>query len=235
MLGTCELCDKKDVKVFSTFGKKKCRPCIDKNSTGRPGHSGMIYNKNVKPEDYLDIKEGRFDMNDWGICLSLVKKSHPLFVKWYIEHYPKSKGIVGRQLNYLIYYKGEPIGIIGVSSPPLNYKLFRTYFNIDNDKPFLNNNVFRIVNKPNDKNIGTKILKLLRTVSKYDYKNRYNDKLLGLVTFVEPPRTGAIYKADNWNYLGETQGIEVRRRGNNWFEKEYKKGVKKHIFAIKIK
>ena len=59
--------------------------------------------------------------------------------------------------------------------------------------------------------------------------------LLGLVTFVEPPRTGAIYKADNWECLGKTQGVSVRRKGDNWYEKQYIKGEKKFIFAYRYK
>lgn len=161
-----------------------------------------------------------------------------MYVKWFIEHYPKSKGIVGRQLNYLIYNNGSPIGIIGFASPPLNYKLFHQFFNLqdkpsENAKYYLNNNVFRII--ITEKNIGTKILKIARNLVYKDYISNYNTQLLGLITFVEPPRTGAMYKADNWTYLGETQGIEVKRRGNNWINKQYCKGIKKLIFGYKYK
>ena len=126
-----------------------------------------------------------------------------------------------------------PIGIISASSPPLNYKKFREYFSVENDLGFLNNNVFRIVNKPDDKNIGTKILKIFRNKIYKDYENKYKTKLLGIITFVEPPRLGSIYKADNWEYLGETQGVTVRRSGENWYQKQYTKGTKKHIFAYR--
>lgn len=221
----CIICNL-EKKLFYVFGKMKCKDCINESKTGKKGHSGMIYHKETSPDDYLDI----FNEN---LNLMLVKKSNKLFVKWYIEHYPKSKGIVGRQLNYLIYDKINPIGIISASSPPLNYKKFRNFFKVNDDKSFLNNNVFRIVNKPNDKNIGTKILKLFRKTIFKNYLEKYNTKLLGIITFVEPPRTGSIYKADNWSYLGETQGISVRRSGENWFDKQYTKGTKKLIFGYK--
>jgi|TARA_R100000656_G_C3941671_1_gene126825 hypothetical protein len=221
----CSKCGVK-TKVYNTFGKLKCKPCIDKSKTGRKGHSGMIYNKSTSIPLSL--------FND-GLKLECVKKSNDLFVKWYIEHYPQSKGIVGRQINYLIYDGHSPIGIISGSSPPLNYLIFRKYFKITNDLQFLNNNVYRIVTKTDDKNLGTKILKLFRNTIIKDYYDKYKTNLLGLVTFVEPPRTGAIYKADNWEFLGETQGITVRRKGDNWFDKQYLKGVKKLIFAYKYK
>lgn len=229
MIGTCQVCNKTNVKIYATFGKYKCKQCIDKSKTGRKGNSGMIYDKNVKVKDFTDITLKS------GISLKLIKKSHKLFVKWFIEHYPKSKGIPGRQCNYLIYYYENPVGIISGASPPLNYKIFRKYFNTENEKLFVNNNVFRIVKKPKDKNFGTKVLKLFRNTIYRDYYDKYEDKLLGIVAFVEPPRTGAIYKADNWENLGKTQGIEVRRRGNNWLEKTYSKGISKYIFGYKYK
>src|SRR5436853_30846 len=83
-----------------------------------------------------------------------------------------------------------------------------------------NNSIFRIVNNLNIKNLGTRILKIFRNEIKKDYKLFYNTEILGLITFVEPPRTGAIYKADNWIYLGETKGVEVRRKGADWMNKQ---------------
>jgi len=71
-----------------------------------------------------------------------------------------------------------------------------------------------------------------------DYKKNYGDTLIGLVTFVELPRDGAIYKADNWDYLGLTQGKEMRRQGNHgkWVNKEwFANGTKKLIFAKVLK
>ena len=186
----------------------------------------MIYNK--------DIGTNQTNFTS-GLQLLKVKKSHPLFVKWYIEHYPKSKGIVGRQLNYLIYYESMPVGIISAVSPPLNYRKFRKYFGIENDLEFMNNGIFRIVHSPK-KNFATQVLKSFRNAIKKDYENKYGNQLLGIVTFVEKPRNGGIYKADNWDMIGETQGIEVRRRGEDWLSKTYTKtDNKKLIFAYKYK
>lgn len=220
----CYKCEE-DKKTVKTFGKDICLDCLEKRKTGRKGHSGMIYHPETKPSDYCNLST--------GISLLKVKKSHPLFVKWYIEHYPKSKGIVGRQLNYLIYFEGSPVGIISAVSPPLNYKLFRKFFNVTDDKAFVNNGVFRIVRSPK-KNFATQVLKVFRLRIKADYLDVYGDNLLGIITFVEPPRNGGIYLADNWLKLGKTQGVEVRRRGTDWINKTYSKtGNKKWIFAYK--
>jgi hypothetical protein len=223
---TCCKCKQKK-KTVKSFGKNICLDCLAKRKTGIKGHSGMIYNKDINPSNYCNLTT--------GLKLLKVPKSHPLFVKWYIEHYPKSKGIVGRQLNYLIYYNGKPVGIISAVSPPLNYKKFRIFFGVTDDKQFVNNGVFRVVKSPK-KNFATQVLKLFRKTIQIDYQKQYGDRLLGIITFVEKPRNGGIYRADNWDLLGETQGIEVRRRGENWINKSYTKtNNKKLIFGIKLK
>lgn len=224
--GACYKCNK-DKKTISTFGKNICLECLEKRKTGRKGHSGMIYNNQINHLNYCNLST--------ELKLFKVPKSHPLFVKWYIEHYPKSKGIVGRQLNYLIYYNGKPVGIISAVSPPLNYKKFREYFNTSDEKQFVNNGVFRIVYSPKA-NFATQVLKLFRKTIKKDYLKKYKNELKGIITFVEKPRTGGIYKADNWDFIGETKGIEVKRRGNDWLNKTYTKTDNiKLIFGYKYK
>ena len=224
----CELCGSEG-KVYSVFGKKVCLACMQKRRTGKPGHSGMIYREKVTPDSFRDL----FCFNK-PLELIPVKKSHPLFVKWFMEHYPNSKGIVGRSVNFLIYRYGEPVGIIGFSSIPLGYKKFDEFFGFDTGIPenankILNNNVFRLIKT--ERNLGTKVLKLARKKVREIYRKKYGTDLIGLVTFVEPPRTGAVYKADNWKYLGMTEGIRVLRRGKEWYKKQFTEGVKKHIFA----
>ena len=222
----CHKCKLDSIKTVKSFGKDICLKCLEKRKTGRKGNSGMIYNPKV---------QGNQSNFTTGLQLIKVKKSNSLFVKWYMEHYPKSKGIVGRQLNYLIYYDSMPVGIISAVSPPLNYKKFRSYFKVDNDIEYVNNVVFRIGHSPK-KNFATQVLKKFRKTIKVDYEKEYGNKLLGAITFVEKPRNGGIYKGDNWDFIGETQGIEVKRRGENWTEKSYNKtNNKKLIFGFKYK
>jgi len=225
-MAICYKC-KNEEKTVKSFGKDICLSCLEKRKTGVKGHSGMIYNPDINPSNFCNLTK--------GIKLLKVKNSHPLFVKWYIEHYPKSKGIVGRQLNYLIYFEGKPVGIISAVSPPLNYKLFREYFAVKDDLQFVNNGVFRVVKSPK-KNFASQVLKVFRNQIKKDYTLAYGDELKGIITFVEKPRNGGIYLADNWKLLGETQGVEVRRRGQDWINKSYTKTEnKKLIFVFKYK
>lgn len=167
-----------------------------------------------------------------GLTLTRVKKSDGLFGYYYFTHYPESKGIPGRSLCYLAYRGEELVGIVGASSPPNNYKIFRSYFNCSDDTVFVNNNVFRMI--VHEKNLGTQVLALFRKKVRTDYLDKYGNGILGIVTFVEPPRSGAIYKADNWDYLGETQGKRMKRDKETW-EKVYSQGTVKHIFGYKYR
>lgn len=77
-------------------------------------------------------------------------------------------------------------------------------------------------------------LKNFRKTFKQDYYNKYNEELLGLITFVEPPRSGTVYKADNWIYLGMTKGFGTTQRSKRWESRKWVKKIPKLIFAIKI-
>ena len=217
----CNRCKKESGRLFPAFGKLICEECKDNRPNKGTGNSGV----GIKPIIYHPAP------HDNGVALLLVKKSDGLFGKLFFEHYPGSKGIPGRSFCFLAYFDGELVGIIGANSPPCNYKKFRAYFDIDNDKVFMNNNVFRLIKT--QRNLGTQVLKAFRNTIKSLYYPKYGDEVMGLVTFVEPPRTGAMYKADNWDYLGMTKGIRMKRDSNTW-EKCFYKDVKKHIFALKF-
>ena len=212
-------------KVIEVFGKFYCKSCYDKKpKSGRPGHSGMLRG---------DIQLLTIDFVQ-GLHLEKTTKGNKTFSTLFLDHYPESKGILGRQLNYFIKNNGEIIGIIGFNSPPIHYIKFDLYFGKNLEKNYLNNNVFRIIK--NGVYPASQILSLTIKQIKIDYQRQYGDKLIGLVTFVEPPRVGTLYKADNWDYLGETQGKKCYRRGtlDKWTNKEWGIGTKKLIFAKKI-
>jgi len=225
---TCLMCGKKG-EALEIWGKAYCRECYAKKPKKAGGHSGMLKDKNIKGK-----LQQRSLMQEDGLWLQPTNKGDKIFATLFLEHYPQSKGIMGRSLEYIIWNNGEIIGIIGASSPPLNYKKFRKFFQVDNENNYLNNNVFRIIKS--GKNQATKILKIFRYTIKRDYKERYNHYLMGLVTFVEPPRDGAIYRADNWTYLGMTEGKKVTRRGSlsEWVNKKWSETTQKHIFARRI-
>lgn len=218
MKNLCDRCKKETDKIYPTFGKVICFDCKENRPKKGSGNSGM-----------KDSPHGFFVFED-GIILEKVPKSDGIFGNLFFSHYPESKGIVGRSLCYLIYVDMELFGIIGCSSPPINYKIFKEFFNNCDEKNFVNNNVFRLIKSK--KNIGTQILKKFRNRIREDYKIKYGDELIGIVTFVEKPRTGALYKADNWSFLGETQGKRMRRDPLSW-EKIFTSGEEKYIYGYK--
>lgn len=167
-----------------------------------------------------------------GLYLERVPKSNELFGRLFFEHYPGSKGIPGRSFCYVIHNNNCVAGIIGFNSPPSNYKVFRNYFSVDDDNLYMSNNVFRIT--VTEKNLATRVMKIAREQVQKDHIEKWGYPLIGLVTFVEPPRTGALYKADNWDYLGMSQGIAMKRDKETW-EKVYTKDVQKHIYGYKYK
>ena len=214
-------------RVKESWGKFYCLACDSVRPKKSGGHGGLV-DCGACPDDYLSLTSS-------PIWLEQVPKGHPLFATWFLRHYPASRGIMGRCITYLIFKDNRPVCIIGGNSPPKNYKKFRTFFDTDNDESFVNNNVFRIVETTGDKNFGTKVLKLFRKTISVDYLSKYKEPLVGIVTFVEPPRSGAIYRADNWSYLGQTQGITCKKRDfTKWTNKEWSTGLRKHIFAIKL-
>jgi hypothetical protein len=214
----CSRCGQDVEKTVMSFGKHICLKCRDNRPHKGEGHSGMIATGQLR----LDAEP--------NLHLLRVGKGDGLFAKLFFEHYPQSRGIIGRSLNYLVMRSGECLGIIGGASPPKNYNYFVNCFGRGQEKHYLNNNIFRLIKI--ERNLGTKTLRLFRSRVKRDYEEKFGDELIGLCTFVELPRDGALYKADNWVYLGITEGKRMYRRGENW-EKSFVEGKKKLIFAYK--
>jgi len=216
--GMCDRCGKQADNLEPAFGKHICSDCKTTRPNKGKGNAGL----------FSDSQE--LMTFETGIHLDKVQKSNGLFGYWFFTHYPNSKGIPGRSLCYLVYDGPALIGIIAANSPPSNYRVFRDFFNCDNDNCFVNNNVFRMIR--HEKNLATKVLSRFRRRVRDDYQEKYGEKLIGIVTFVEPPRTGALYKADNWTYLGMTQGKQMRRDKETW-AKVFSDGTTKHIYGFK--
>ena len=166
--------------------------------------------------------------------------------------YVPSHQSVGRRIDWLIYeddkFPSECIGMIGIGSsvypPPkdmLNYIGMSKNEYKDNFNSFANN--WRFCMTKSIKNAGTKILKQLRELAPIEWKNKYGDNLTHLITFVGGGNNGAVYKADNWNMIGETAGLPKHKVVSmKWNNKEELKQLfvkptgenKKLIFAIHL-
>jgi hypothetical protein len=135
-------------------------------------------------------------------------------------HYSQPKGFVGRQLVYKVFDDETFLGaIVGGSATlhlPNRNEFFGEKFNLNK---IINNTFFHLISHE-DKNLGTKVLKLFRIQVAKDWEARYGDKPIGFESLVELPRTGSLYRADNWTYVGTTKGFTCKRIGGdkteNW-------------------
>ena len=112
-----------------------------------------------------------------------------------------------RKLYWLLYEDQELVGVWGLMSAcwgPTCVKSFMKNRGIEYNQ--MANNSMYCLSEHRDRNAGTKFLKLLRRDAVLWWAERYGDSLKALQTFILPPKTGAIYKADNWIMLGKTTG-----------------------------
>lgn len=155
------------------------------------------------------------------------------------RHYVANNGCIGQQLHYLIEDMGEVVGIISGCSSTWGVKPRDEFFGLTAENKnvalpsIVNNCVYRL--EKHTPNLATKVLAMWRKQIACDWHLRYGVTVHGFETFVvaSEVRTGALYKADNWTYLGETQGSAKTHSGiaNKHERKEVEK---KLIFAIKI-
>lgn len=133
---TCE-CGKKG--KYGVWGKYYCRDCFIKKLGKDPdqiaeehgkGNSGMLP---FKSETQLksELNQTFFMPESFKYpCLLQVPKGNKLFASLYLTHYPNSKGIVGRSINYLVIWNGRVVGIIGGNSAPYSVKAIDEFFEI---------------------------------------------------------------------------------------------------------
>ena len=148
----------------------------------------------------------------YNVHLIECKRSNQLYQEIRSRHYVKNNGAVGQQIHYLIYVDKELVGIISGGSAAYAVACRDDYFGItkDNRRIALNgiidNTVFRL--EKNLPNLGTQILATWRRRIANDWFVRYGVKPCGFETFIveESYRKGSMYKADNWDFVGETSG-----------------------------
>ena len=124
---------------------------------------------------------------------------------------------VGRCLKYIISYEGRDVGTFwlgsGFKPTPkaiLNFfeksqKEFDEIFNSIADNK-------RFCMKESIPNIGSQILSQIRKRAKKDWKVKYGNDLLAIVTTIGADKNGAVYLADNWIKIGETAGLPSNRK-----------------------
>lgn len=190
---------------------------ISKTSTFQVGDEGE------NPVSALQIFHGL----TWVECKS--KQETSIFRETIdqFHSYMKYKDTCNRRINWNVYRDGVPIAAVGINSALLALGCRDNFIGWDatTRKKFLNcvANNYRFalrVSKDSDKNLGSKILAGLRKFSRTAWKKKYGDDLLLLETLVKPPWTGAVYKADNWKFVGMTKGFSFSKAPLGLWKKE---------------
>lgn len=162
-------------------------------------------------------------MSNEEIALEFVKRTDPRYQDIRNRHYVENNGTHGQQLHFIIHYKGDVVGIISGASSVYGVGARDTFFGIPKDQELkqslylpaiINNTVFRL--EFHEKNLATRVLSLWRKVSAQLWEDIYGVQVIGFETFVveNDTRKGALYKADNWECLGETKGnTKVHSKG----------------------
>lgn len=182
-----------------------------------------------------------------AVALVGVKKTDPLYKHFREKHYIPDQGIVGQSLQYLIFYDGNPVGIIGGSSAVYANEARDTFFGLSEEKELktvqlnsiINNNVFKL-DYPAP-NLATIVLKKWRRTISTDWQELYGVAVAGFETFVieerlwsGKTRNGACYRADNWTLTGISKGYgNSNMRGRTTASKSLKE--KKLVYCKKIK
>ena len=157
------------------------------------------------------------------VAKRFVDKNHS-YIKW--------SDRPSRKLYWMLFEDSRIVGVWGLASAfgwPIDVKEFMEKQSISFNE--LGNNIVYCLSGHEDKNAGTKFLKLLRRDAKVWWKERYGDELKALQCFVLPPRNGAMYKADNWSMIGVTAGKSLTMRtlyGKD--REEIKEGVEVRTF-----
>lgn len=176
----------------------------------------------------------------FNIRLEQCKRTDPRYKEIRDRHYIPNHGCIGQQIHYLVFLDDEVVGIISGASAVYAVKTRDDYFGLtkENKRPGLNsvinNVVFRL--EKNVKNLGSQILALWRKTIARDWEQKYGVKVHGFETFIigNETRVGALYKADNWDFVGITAGNTKTHNGgiNNRGSRE--NTCQKLVFCKKI-
>lgn len=144
-----------------------------------------------------------------------------------------------RNLRWLVYetLSGNLIGAIGLSSATIAISCRDDYIGWNKDTRIKNLGMLAnnsrccfIQKNITIKNAGSQVLKQLGIVGSKRWKEKYEQELVLLETFVQPDRgdeyngqktrNGAIYRASNWIEVGRTSGNSIRKGPLGLWKKE---------------
>ncbi len=148
--------------------------------------------------------------------------------------YVKHKRTPNRRIHWLVRHKDEVIGAIGINSCTINLGPRDALLGVRDNRDRLrrlpnlaNNYRFCLIRDKCPPNAASQVLKLLREEAPRVWRRKYGNRLNGIETFVGNGLKGSCYLADNWRYLGETQGWSMQRLPKKLMgEEQYKRCVR---------
>jgi hypothetical protein len=129
------------------------------------------------------------------------------------HHYLGALRKIGEALWYVAVYRGEWIALLCFSAAALKiaardrwigWTFRQQYANL----PLVANNTrYCILPGWNLKNLGSRVLALCERRLSQDWDLAFGHPILLLETFVDESHRGTVYRAANWEYVGDTRGF----------------------------
>jgi len=151
--------------------------------------------------------------------LLMCQRTDPWYLRFRDRHYIPNSGCHGQQLHYMVFLDGQQLGIVSGASAVYGVKARDQFFGIAADAAtrktqlcsIINNVVYRVEGAP--RNVPSQALAMWRKRIAADWEALYQVRVAGFETFVIEEdledgrrRSGALYRADNWELLGLTAG-----------------------------
>lgn len=171
-------------------------------------------------------------------------KCDPVLLETMPRHYSNPAGFVGRSLIYRVMCGGAQYGFTVAGSCSKHLPRREEFFGHTSLESIINNTFFHIEPGADGypvRNFAQKVVALWRERCVEDWQLIYGDRVIGLETLVEPPRSGELYRRDGWQNIGMTKGNTCKRlagKGTDcWGGKRVWDRVNlrpKHVFYRKV-
>lgn len=150
------------------------------------------------------------------ISFELIKRTDKRMTDLMAIHYSQPKGFVGRNLCYAIYFDSVCYGTIAGGSCCLHLPNRNEFFGITKkDYNSIINNIFYHVEKQNGvypcRWFTAKVLLEWEKRIIIDWEAKYGNKVIGIETLIELPRSGETYKKAGYSLIGQTEGYTCKR------------------------
>jgi len=136
------------------------------------------------------------------------------------HHYLGALPKIGNTIWYVATWQDEWLALLSFSAAALKCGARDRWIGWDYRHQYdrlnlvANNSRFLILPQQHHRNLASRVLSLCQRRIQADWEMRFGYPLLLLETFVDPTRfVGTIYRAANWQYVGDTLGYQRIRGG----------------------